>query len=362
MIPSRPSFRRKKRTLKQGHRGGLAAARLMPFGGLEEGGALEDPYLTLGVPRDATPEDLRHAYHKLAKQHHPDLNPGNAAAEERFKAVASAHALLSDPLQRGRFDRGEINSAGQDLPPRSSYRAYADSASGRRYSRSGATPEGAGEPGEPGGPGGWRAEDFSAMFGAMFDQERQPSGASPWPGPDELYSLTIDFLEAVNGVTRRLTLPDGRTLEVKIPPGTAEGQVLRLRRQGRPSRAGGSQGDALIEVHVSAHRWFRREGQDLRLEVPVSVAEAVLGAQVEVPTPGGPVHLRIPPHSDSGTELRLRGRGVPAAQGRAAGDLRVTLRLVLGPPDAALEEFLRTWQPDPAFDPRHAMEGQHDQP
>jgi len=305
---------------------------------------LEDPYTTLGVPRDASADDIRRAYRKLAKQHHPDLNPGNAAAEERFKGVSAANELLSDPDKRARFDRGEIDAAGQERAPEPSYRHYADAGSGRRYA--GAGPE----------AGDWSAEDLGDIFGTIFEQERRAGAAAPRRGRDAHYTLTTDFLDAVNGATRRLTLPDGGTLYVKIPPGSREGQMLRLRGKGSPGRNGGPDGDALIEIHVTPHRFFERDGQDIRMELPVGLAEAVLGGPVEVPTPGGPVRMRVPPHSDTGTELRLRGRGVPAHGGEAAGDLYARLRVVLGTPDAALEAFLRSWKPESPADPRRGME------
>ena len=300
---------------------------------------MADPYQTLGVPRTASQDDIRLAYRKLAKQHHPDLNPGNARAEEKFKTVSAANEILSDVAKRGQFDRGEIDAAGQPRSPEATYRDYADSETGRRYARSG-----------PRSPG-WNAQDIDDMFGSMFGENR------PMSGGDEHYSLETDFLAAVNGATRRLTLPDGRVLDVKIPPGTLEGQVLRLRGQGGAGATKAHSGDALIEIHIAAHRIFRRDGDDIRLDLPISFSEAVLGGSVEVPTPGGPVRMRIPPHSDNGMELRLKGRGVPAHGGRAKGDLYAKLFVVLGPPDPALEEFLRSRTSENSFDPRQSMGG-----
>jgi DnaJ-class molecular chaperone len=160
----------------------------------------------------------------------------------------------------------------------------------------------------------------------------------------------------VNGATQRLTLPDERTLDVKLPPGTAEGQVLRLKGRGAPGRNGAPAGDALIEIHIAPHRYFSRDGQDIRMVLPISLREAVMGGAVETPTPGGPVNLRIPPHADSGTELRLRGRGVPAHGGQSVGDLYVTLRVIIGPADEALDAFVRDWTPISTVNPRAAME------
>ncbi len=305
---------------------------------------MQDPYATLGVPKDASQDDIRRAYRKLAKQHHPDLNPGNSAAEDRFKEVSAANELLSDPEKRKRFDLGEIDASGQERPPEPSYRHYAEAGAGRRYGAAGTQQE------------AWSEDDLSDLFGTMFEQERRAGAKARRRGRDAHYTLTVEFLDAVNGATRRLTLPDGNTLDVRIPPGTAEGQVLRLRGKGSPGRNDGPDGDALIEILITPHRFFTREGQNLRLELPVNLSEAVLGGPVEVPTPGGPVRMRVPPGSDTGTELRLRGRGVPAHGGQPAGDLYAKLRVVLGKPDAALEEFLRGWKPEHAVNPRSGME------
>jgi DnaJ-class molecular chaperone len=305
----------------------------------------DDPYVTLGVPRDANAEDIRRAYRKLAKQHHPDLNPGNKAAEERFKAVSAANELLSDPEKRAKFDRGEIDASGQERPERQTYRSYAEGAQGDRYGRAGAQ------------PGGFTEDDLGDIFGDLFGA-RQPGGGGTAPrrGRDNHYTLTIGFPEAVTGAARRITLPEGRTLDVKVPVGVEEGQTIRLRGQGAPGRNGGPPGDALIDIHIEDHPFFRRDGQDIRLDLPVTLPEAVLGGPVLVPTPGGRLRMTIPPHSDTGRELRLRGRGVPAHGGQAAGDLFVTLRVVIGAPDAALEDFLRNWKPERPADPRRHME------
>jgi DnaJ-class molecular chaperone len=306
---------------------------------------LDDPYQTLGVARDASADEIRKAYRKLAKQLHPDLNPGNAKAEERFKAVAAAHALLSDPVTRGKFDRGEIDAEGHERAAQAgargpSYRDYADAEPGHRYA--------------------WHPDDISDLFGSVFGEDgaEGPRAQRPRRGHNEHYALAVEFLDAVNGATPRLTLPDGRVLDVKIPPGTVEGQVLRLRGQGGRGRNGGPNGDALIDIHVRPHRFFTRDGQDISLDLPVSLQEAVLGGPVEIPTPRGKVRMQVPKHSDSGTKLRLRGRGVAAHGKTPAGDLYATLRVVVGKPDAALEEFLRSWKPEQAPEPRRAMEAE----
>ncbi len=304
----------------------------------------DDPYKTLGVPRDANQNDIRRAYRKLAKKHHPDLNPGNTKAEEIFKRVSVVNELLSDPVKRGQFDRGEIDSVWHERAPEPTYRHHAEGSAGRRYGAADTQ------------PGGWSDDEFSDLFRSMFNEQPSAGRETPARGHDQRYSLATTFLDAVNGATSRLTLPDGRTLDVKIPAGTEEGQVLRLHEQGGQGHNGAVRGDALIEIHLTPHRYFTRDGQDIRLELPVSLAEAVLGGPVEVPTPTGPVKMKIAPGSDSGTEFRLRGRGVPAHGGRAAGHLYAKLRVVIGTPDPALEEFLRHWKPQHSLSPRQAME------
>lgn len=300
----------------------------------------DDPYSVLGVAKDATEDQIRAAYRKLAKQYHPDLNPGDKAAEERFKAVASAHDLLSDAERRARYDRGEIDAAGQERPPPQYQRTYRDFAQGRQGSRYGAMDE----------------DDLGDILSGVFGMGRGAGGTIQMRGADRRYTLAVSFLDAARGSTQRLALPGGDTLDVRVPPGTETGQVLRLRGKGGPGRGGGPPGDALIEVEVEPHRFFRREGTDIHLDLPVTVSEAVLGAKVQVPTLSGPVTMTVPAGSDAGTRLRLRGRGIPAHGDRPAGDQHVTLRVVVGPADDALREFLRGWTPAHPFDPRRDME------
>lgn len=294
----------------------------------------DDPYNVLGVPRDADEAAIKAAYRKLARRNHPDLNPGKPAAEERFKAVSAAHDLLSDPDKRARFDRGEIDAEGQErAPPRGAggYRRHAEAPQGERYSP---------------GMGG---ADFDDIFADLFEARAR----RPRKGEDEAYRLDVSFTAAVLGTTERLTLPDGRVLNVTIPPGLVSGQVLRLRGQGGPGHQGAPAGDAMIEVRVAEHPTWRRDGRDVLMDLPVSLAEAVLGGPVEVPTPAGLLRVTLPPQSDTGKQIRLRGKGVA---GTPAGDLIVTLRVVIGKPDAALEEFLRGWQPEDQADPRTGLE------
>jgi DnaJ-class molecular chaperone len=304
----------------------------------------DDPYKILGLAKTASADDIRNAYRKLAKQHHPDLNPGNKAAEEKFKAVSAANELLSDPAKRARFDAGEIDESGAEKAPPRGYRHYAESDAGNRYAYSSAGASG----------GGFADADFEDLFSNIFN-DRAQSRTGPARGADAHYILQADFLDAINGATKRLTLPDGQTLDVKIPPGTEDGQTLRLRGRGEPGRNNGPAGDALIDIAINPHPFFIRDGQTIRLELPVTLPEAVLGGKITVPTPAGPVAMTVKPGTDTGTELRLKGRGVPAHGSQPAGDLYVKLRVQIGKPDAALEAFLRDWKPEHPNNPRAAM-------
>jgi len=283
----------------------------------------DDPYTLLGIPRTASEKQVRSAFLKLAKTSHPDVNPGDKKAEERFKAISSAHDLLSDSVKRARYDRGEIDGAGQEIPPRG-------------YRPGGAQPS---------------SSDMDDILSSMFSAQAR----GPRRGSDQRYSLTVSFMDAARGATQRLALPGGGDLNVQIPPGTESGQTLRLRGKGGPGGAGGPAGDALIEVTVAPHPLFRREGRDVYLDLPISINEAVLGGRVPVPTIAGAVTMAVPPGSDSGTKLRLRGKGIPEHNKQPAGDAYATLRIVVGPADDALRNFLREWAPAQAFDPRSGL-------
>ncbi len=299
---------------------------------------MTDPYQTLGVAKDASADDIRRAYRKLAKKHHPDLNPGNKASEEKFKAVSAANDLLSDPEKRARFDRGEIDAAGDPRPERQTYRSYADTGAGMRYGT-----------GDQAGMG----DIFSDLFSQSYERANRPAR-----GRDVAYTLDVDFIDAVSGTQQRLSLPDGRSLDVRVPAGMEDGQTLRLRGQGGEGVNGGPAGDALITVSVFPHTFFRREGNDIHLDLPLTLKEAVLGGRVTIPTVTGSVAMTIPARSDTGKVLRLRGRGVPAHGNHPAGDQLVTLKIVVPDADDALEEFLRSWKPAKEADPRRGMTGE----
>lgn len=305
----------------------------------------DDLYSILGVARNASAEDVAKAYRKLAKKLHPDLNPGDKTAEEKFKQVTAAYDILGDPDKRRRYDLGEIDASGQERPQQRYYREYAGGEEGARY-RSTAGFEDLGA--------------FSDLFGDLFGKGEGARGGARFTmrGSDAQYRLEIDFLEAVNGATKRVTLPDGGTLDVTIPGGVAEGQVMRLKGKGMPGVGGGGPGDALVEILVRPHPVFKREGDDIVVEVPITIDEAVLGGKVEVPTIGGRVFATVPPSSNSGKTLRLKGRGIKGKSGKQ-GDQLVKLTVVLPEQiDEDLKKLAEEWRAKHGYDPRRKLREQ----
>ncbi|MGH6866880.1 MAG: DnaJ C-terminal domain-containing protein [Methyloceanibacter sp.] len=306
----------------------------------------EDLYSLLGVSRTASANDIAKAYRKLAKKLHPDLNPGDKAAEEKFKQISHAYSILNDEEKRGQYDRGEIDASGQERPQQHYYREYAGGQDGARYhSASGFEDIGA----------------FSDLFGDLFGEGGAKRGGRggrfSMRGQDTQYRLDIPFLDAVNGTKQRITLPDGGTLDVTIPSGVTEGQVLRLKGKGMPGMGEAPPGDALVEIGVRPHPVFKREGNDIVVELPITLDEAVLGGKVEVPTVGGRVSATVPPGSNTGQTLRLKGRGVKTASG--AGDQLVRLNVVLPDKiDDDLKAFAETWRASHGYDPRRKLKEQ----
>jgi DnaJ-class molecular chaperone len=304
---------------------------------------LADPYQTLGVSKTASADDIRSAYRKLAKKLHPDLNPGDKKSEEKFKEVSHAYDLLSDNEKRAKFDAGVLDEHGNEKPQQQQQRQYYRDYAGANAGAAGANPNYE------------QASAFSDM-GEMDDIlaemfARQSQARRNARGSDVQYRLSVPFLDAVNGATQRLNLPDGSTIDVKIPAGINEGQMIRLKGKGQPSQGSGPAGDARVEISVLPHAFFTRAGDDLMLELPVSIKEATLGGPVRVPTPTGTVMLNIPASANAGTQLRLKGKGVA---GR--GDLLVKLRVVLPKrADQQLREFLQKWSPEAGDDPRKEM-------
>ncbi len=312
-----------------------------------------DPYAALGLTKSATDAEIKKAYRKIVKTSHPDLNPDDAGAEARFKAAAAAYDLLKDPEQRARFDRGEIDASGQERPEHHFYKQYAG-AEGNPYQ--GGTGFGA--------QGFDNAEDLSSFFDEYLrGRGGRTGGGGPGfgggefhaHGADRHYRLEVPFMDAVLGATTRITLPDGKALEVNIPRGIRDGQTLRLRGKGEPGIGKGQPGDALITVHVGEHPTFKRDGDTIRITLPISIDEAILGAKVEVPTITGKVKMGIPKGSSSGKVLRMKGKGVMGRSGKR-GDQLVELQIVLPPKiDAELAGFMESWRKKHAHDPRKGM-------
>ena len=300
----------------------------------------DDLYATLGVSRDASQDDIKRAYRRLAKELHPDLNPDKPDVAGRFSKVTAAYDILSDPDKRGKYDRGEIDATGQERPQYQYYRDFADDpAAGRYYMR-----EGFGSQEE-------MQDFFEGLFGGLGG--RSGGFRTRARGADVSYTLPIDFLEAVRGAKKRVTMPDGRTIDLTIPPGVHDRQTLRLKGQGMPGFEEGPPGDAYVELRVQPHPYFERKDHNIHLDVPITLAEAVLGGKIEVPTIDGPVSMTVPKGANTGTVLRLRGRGIVDQRSGQRGDQYVRLQVVLPKAsDPELEAFVRRWTEDHAYDPR----------
>jgi DnaJ-class molecular chaperone len=306
----------------------------------------EDLYSVLGVEKNASQDDIKRRYRKLAKELHPDLNPDKPDIAERFKHITAAYDILSDPEKRGRYDRGEIDASGQERPQQRFYREYAeDPGATRFYTREGFSDE----------------EGLRDLFEGLFGSRAGQGGAGVRMrarGADVAYTLPVDFLDAAKGAKKRVTVGEGQTIDLTIPAGVRDRQTLRLKGQGMPGFEGGPPGDAYVEVHVQPHPLFERKDGNIHMELPVSLAEAVLGGKVEVPTIDSPVSMTVPKGSNTGSTLRLRGRGIVDPASGQRGDQYVRLKVVLPKsPDPELEDLVRRWSETHAYDPRAEMEG-----
>jgi len=314
---------------------------------------MRDPYTVLGLAKGASAEEIKKTFRKLAKRYHPDHNKTDPKAKEKFAEANQAYEILGDEKKRGQFDRGEIDAEGK---PRFEGFAGAGGAGGFRRAAGGPGFEhfefnagGEGPFARAGGAQFDAGDIFADLFGGGRSRGRQKQQNR---GMDVGAEAVVGLRQALTGATVRVSLPTGRALDVKIPAGIEDGKQIRLKGQGQPAIGGGQPGDAIVSVRVTPDPLFRLEGRDLRLNLPITLYEAVLGGKASVPTLDGSVELTIPANASNKT-LRLRGKGAPAGQGAPAGDLLVTLRVAL--PDKAdpqLEALMRAWAADKKYDPR----------
>ena len=301
----------------------------------------DDPYSALGVAKDASDAEIKKAYRRIAKECHPDLKPGDAEAEAKFKAAAAAYDLLKDPDTRARYDKGEIDASGQERPQQQYYREHAEAA-GNPYRGRAADPD--------------DMSDIFAEFMRGCGGYGQRTHEFHAPGHNRSYSLQISFLDAVFGASQKLTLPDGDRIEVKIPAGITDGQTIRLRGKGDPGFGDGPAGDALVTVAVAKHPVFDRQGDDIHITLPITIDEAVLGGKVAAPTIDGGVNVSVPPGTSSGKTLRLRGKGVKKRGSADRGDQLIELTVSMPDQiDDELKQFMETWRETHSYDPRKGM-------
>ena len=304
----------------------------------------DNPYDILGVSKDATQAEIKKAYRKLAKALHPDLSPGDKGKAAEFQKIGAAYDILGDEEKRRRFDAGEIDASGQERPERQFYRQNAGADPERRYQSTAGFDD---------------FEDVSDIFSDLFGRRgwarAGPAQGFAARGADVRYHLDVDFLDAARGAKRTVPLPDGQTIDLSIPAGVRDGQTLRLRGKGQRGIGGGPAGDAYVEMTVKPHPMFRRDGNDIEVDLPITFDEAVLGGKVEVPTLTGPVSMAVPKGASSGQRLRLKGKGIRPAKG-PAGDQYVRLKIVL--PDKVygdMEDIARRWRETAGHDPRKNM-------
>jgi DnaJ-class molecular chaperone len=303
-----------------------------------------DLYERLGIKRGASEAEVKKAYRSLAKQLHPDRNKDNPKAGERFNQVTQAYDILSDKDRRARYDRGEIDEEGNPRMPFGG--GFGGGGGGQRSGSQ------SGFDGFPGGfEGAANTADLSDLFEGLFGGARASSrrggsgfgtrGRAPQKGADALYRLKVPFVDAATLKPQRVTLADGKTIDLKLPKGVEDGSKIRLTGKGQ-SGPGGN-GDAIVTINIASHPFFTREGKDIRLQLPISLKEAVLGAKVKAPTPDGAVMLTVPKGATSGKVLRLKGRGFTDKAGKR-GDLLVALAIDIPPEDKALETFVDQWE------------------
>lgn len=300
-------------------------------------------YEVLGVKKDAKQDEIKKTYRKLIKKLHPDLNPGDKNAEDRFKKVSAAYDIVGKPDKRAQYDSGEIDDSGAEKPQQQYYRKYADTDQQHPYN-SGAGREDMG--------------DLNDMFSQMF-RNRQQAGQGfqqqAFRGTDSRYHMEVSFLEAALGGKKQVQMADGANLNVTIPKGIEDGKTIRLKGKGQTGQNGGPAGDAMIQINVTLDANFIRDDLNIKLTLPITIDEAALGAKVEVPTIHGAVGLTIPAGANSGTVMRLKGRGIENARGQK-GDQMVTLQVKMPTNiDPELADFLKDWKQSNQYDPRQKL-------
>jgi DnaJ-class molecular chaperone len=308
---------------------------------------MRDPYEVLGLAKSASAAEVKSAFRKLAKKFHPDQSK-ESRAKERFAEIGSAYEILGDEKKRAAFDRGEIDADGKPRAPQFDGFGF-----GRR--------PGAGGDfhgfnfdvgGDPAARAGFEADILSELFGGRMGGR----GRAPSRGEDVAVSANVPLAMAAGGGSARVALPTGKTLDVAIPAGVEDGKQIRLRGQGRPGPRNAPAGDAIVTIHYAPHPLFKVEGRDLKLDLPITLYEAVLGAKVRTPTLSGEVEIAIPPGTSSGRVLRLRGKGLPASGEASAGDLLATLRIAMPTQeDADLAALMRRWRDEKPYDPRAGL-------
>jgi DnaJ-class molecular chaperone len=308
---------------------------------------MRDPYEVLGLAKSASAAEVKSAFRKLAKKFHPDQSK-ESRAKERFAEIGSAYEILGDEKKRAAFDRGEIDADGKPRAPQ-----FEGFGFGRR-------PGAGGEfhgfnfdvGGDPAARAGFEADILSELFGGRMGGR----GRAPSRGEDVAVAVNVPLAMAAGGGSARVALPTGKTLDVAIPAGVEDGKQIRLRGQGRPGGRNAPAGDAIVTIHYAPHPLFKVEGRDLKLDLPITLYEAVLGAKVRTPTLSGEVEIAIPPGTSSGRVLRLRGKGLPASGEASAGDLLATLRIAMPvQEDADLAALMRRWRDEKPYDPRAGL-------
>jgi DnaJ-class molecular chaperone len=304
---------------------------------------MKDPYDALGVAKTASDKEIKTAFKKLAREYHPDLHPDDKAAEARFKEISVAYDLLKDKERRRRFDAGEIDASGAERPQQQYYRDFTGGDGSTFHARQ---------------DGFANDEELEEFLSRAFGGRARAGSRSSFKarGQDVSYVLRVGFLEAANGAGRQVTFPDGKSLKVKIPEGAKDRQTLRLKGQGMPGYGGGEAGDAFIELHIEPHAYFERKDDNIHVEIPVTLKEAVSGGKIKVPTIAGAVTVSVPKFANTGTNLRLKERGIRNPKTGKRGHQYIKLKVVLPEgEEPELASFLEGWTPNSKDNPREGM-------